>query len=130
MARRSKNTTSQRDFSTQSLDTLLTFRLRPPPVLLPVALSPPVSQVLEAGDRRLFQPDRSTRPPHTVKAGASRVVAGRSLSATRFADPAFVAICRRRTIRREVLFAIKKTRAGARAPKRKNFWSDVSCSPR
>ncbi|UDN67494.1 hypothetical protein [robinz microvirus RP_32] len=120
----------QRDLSTQqfrSLDSLLSFKLRPPPVLLPVP-SFTQKQVLDSGDRRLFQPDRSTRPPHTPRPGSSRVVAtAQKLSALRFADPRFVAVCVRRKIRKEVLFALRKTRKGGGARKHKNFWSDISC---
>lgn len=115
----------QRDFPNQSLDRLLTAPLRPPPVLLPVPVMP--AAVVEVGDRRLWQPDRSTRPPHAVRPGASRVVAGARPEALRFADPQLVAICVRRQVRREVLFALRKTRKGSGARRRKNFWSAISC---
>jgi len=125
---------SQRDLSNpnsfRSLDSLLTFKLRPPPVLLPVPSSSPQS-VRVAGDRRLFRPDVGTVAPAAVRPGASRVVADqrpRGTARLKFADPQFVAICARRTIRREVLHALKRTKKGAGAKKRRNFWSAISCS--
>lgn len=120
-----KNNYGQRDFTTQSLDSLLTFKLRPPPRLLPLATFTR-SQVLEAGDRRLWQPDASTRPPHTPRPGSSRVKA-KSFNTLKFADPRFVGICVRRKIRKEVLFATKKTRKGSGGKKHRNFWSTISC---
>lgn len=126
MARKSTTSNRQRGLPNQSLDPLLSGPiLRPAPVLLPL---PPIPAVVaEVGDRRLWQPDRSTRPPHAARPGASRVVAGRTFNATRFADPRFVSICAKRKIRREVLFARGKTKKGARARRRRNFWSAVSC---
>lgn len=123
-----KNKPRQRDFSTshQSLDSLLTFKLRPPPSLLPLPSFTP-SQVLDAGDRRLFEPGRSTRPPHTPRPGSSRVVAGTKFSSLRFADPRFVGICVRRKIRKQVLFALHKTRKGSSGGRKHNFWSSISC---
>jgi len=125
---KSKSTPSQRDLSMRSLETLLTFKLRPPPVLIPVpSFTRP--QVLQAGDRRLWQPDASTRPPHTPRPGSSRVVANqyKKLSALKFADPRFVGICVRRNIRREVMFALKRTKRGSGSSKKRNFWSAISC---
>lgn len=125
---RKKHTNGQRDFSnTQSLDTLLSVQLRPPPVLIPLP-AVAIGDLLPVEDRRTFQPDRSTRPPRSTRPGASRTVADpRSATRLRFADPAAVAICARRARRREVLFALRKTRKGSRSPKRRNFWSIVGC---
>jgi len=127
----SKNKSRQRDFSTshttQSLESLLTFKLRPPPNLLPLP-SFTTQQVLDSGDRRTFEPGRSTRPPHTPRPGSSRVVAStRSLNSLKFADPRFVGICVRRHIRKQVLFALKKTRKGSSGGRKRNFWSEISC---
>lgn len=44
-----------------------------------------------------------------------------------FAAPGRVMICLKRKIRREVLFAFKRTGKGARSKKRRNEWSDVRC---
>jgi len=129
---RSNNNSRQRDFSNpnnQSLDSLLTFKLRPAPVLIPVPSPPTRSAVLSVGDRRQWQPDRSTRPPHSLRPGASRVMADayKRLHTLKFADPRFVGICVRRKIRREVLHALKRTKKGSGGAKRRNFWSDISC---
>lgn len=128
MARRSNSTTlSQRDFQTQSLTRLLTLPIiRPMP---PVLVHPPTrSEVLEVGDRRLFTPDRSTRPPRAARPGAARVIAATYPgSAVRFKDPRAVTICVRRKIRREVIFALGKRGKGARSPRKRNFWSEVRC---
>lgn len=128
MAHPKNTSTPQRDFPTQSLDSLLRFQIRPPPVLIPVA-NFTRAQVLESGDRRMWQPDRSTRPPHTPRPGASRVKANnyKALSALKFADPRFVGICVRRKIRREVIFALKRNRKGSGGKKHRNFWSTISC---
>lgn len=129
MARKSRR---QRDLSispNRSLTELLHIPLRPPPVLIPVHIpSRPV--VLATGDRRRYRPDASTRPPHALTASAARVVARPDPShpgALAFKHPPHVAICVRRKQRREVLFALKKTRKGAGAKRKRNFWSDISC---
>ncbi|UDN67892.1 hypothetical protein [robinz microvirus RP_172] len=135
MARSKNSSTSnnitqgQRDFQNpyQSLDSLLAFKLRGPPVLLPVPSTTTPTIVRSVGDRRLWRPDETTRPPHTARPGASRVQVGKALQALRFADPRFVAICARRKIRKQIMFALRKTRKGSGARKRKNFWSAVSC---
>jgi len=128
----SKSKNSQRDVQnsplTPSLDSLLAYKIRPTPVLLPVPNYSQQSAVLQSGDRRLFQPDRSTAPPHAAVRSAARVTAGASnLASLKFADPKLVALCVRRKVRKEVLFAIKKTRKGSGASRRKNFWSNISC---
>lgn len=124
-----KKQTIQRDFSTptQSLASLLAYQLRPAPVLLPVPTTITQYDVLAAGDRRLFRPDESTRPPSTPKPGSSRVVVGKTLNAVRFTEPKMVSICVRRKIRKEVIFALGKRKKGSSSGKRKNFWSSVSC---
>ena len=45
----------------------------------------------------------------------------------RFAAAAKTVICFRRKVKREVLHALKRTRAGRGAPKKRNAWSDVQC---
>lgn len=135
MARRNRSNTpstttqGQRDFSTQSLASLLTLKPKPI-VLMPVPVST-IQNLGEVEDRRTYQPDRSTRPPRSTRPGASRVVADpKSATTLRFADPAFVGLCERRSRRRQVLFALKRTRKGAGSSKRYNFWSSISCSRR
>lgn len=44
-----------------------------------------------------------------------------------FALPERVMRCVQRKERREVLFAKRKTGKGARSPKRRNYWSAISC---
>jgi len=132
---RSSKSTSQRDFNTpQSLDSLLAFKLRPPPRLLPVTFTPAaaVGDLSEVEDRRRFNPGRSTLPPRSTRPGASRVVADpKSATQLKFADPAYVSLCARRSRRREVLFAKRKTKKGSGSAKRhRNFWSSISCSKR
>lgn len=120
----------QRDAFPPSLDALLgpPIRLTPLHDLLSLATPLPATVVREAGDRRQFRPDEATRPPHAVRPGASRVVAHPArFAATRFSDPRAVSICARRSIRKEVLFALRLTRKGSGSRKRRDFWSNVSC---
>lgn len=124
MARRSNtlNGTRQRDISNLSLGSLLAF-----PVFRPIViprLTPP--QLPDLEDRRLYAPGRSTTPPKGNRPGAGRVRA-KGLYGLKFTAPRHVAICARRKIRREVLFAIKRTRKGSNGRKHRNFWSAVSC---
>lgn len=125
---RSKSTTGSGISQPQSLASLLTFKLRPAPLLIPVPFTQP-QQVLEYGDRRLFRPDRSVRAPHSVTRAAARVQATHpgARDGLRFSEPRLVALCVRRKQRREVLFAIRKTRKGAGSKKHRNFWSSISC---
>lgn len=44
-----------------------------------------------------------------------------------FQAPKQVTLCVRRRRRREVLFAIRKTRVGVNSPKHRNQWSKVKC---
>lgn len=120
-------TFNQRDITNPSLATLLTYKIRPSVPLTPYPIER--YQVLEEGDRRFYNPTRSISPPHAVRRYAAKVQAKQfgALSGLRFADPRLVALCVRRKIRREVMFAVKKTRAGSGAKKRKNFWSHISC---
>jgi len=118
----------QRDAFSSSLDSLLTFKIRPAPVLIPV---PPI-QLSDLGDARRFQPDKRYAPPAAVRRSAARVKAysGGPVHGLRFADPKLVALCLRRKRRREVIFAKNKQKKGSGARKRNNFWSRISCSTR
>lgn len=120
-------TFSQRDITNPSLATLLTYKIRPSVPLTPYPIER--YEVLEEGDRRRFNPTRSISPPHSVRRYAARVTATKygSLNSLRFADPRLVALCVRRKIRREVVFALRKNKAGSGSKKRKNFWSHISC---
>lgn len=48
-------------------------------------------------------------------------------SAPRFADARKTMICLKRKVRAQVLHALKRTRAGKGAPKKRNEFSDVRC---
>lgn len=91
-------------------------------------------------DRRLFHPLGPFRPARTVAGRSSSVTSSKSLdhraksrsfknlsSVISFAAPRDVLICVRRKSRREVLFARRKTRRGARSPKSRNWYSAISC---
>lgn len=129
------NSKSQRDFSNsnpynQSLAQLLTPIYRPPIRLLPISSTLTTADVLASGDRRLFQPDETTRPPHTARPGASRVQARPypyTMNTLGFQEPKMVAICVRRKQRREVIFAKRKHKKGSGGAKHRNFWSAISC---
>lgn len=130
MARR-KSSKRQRDVTTPSLGPIHSNPLRLLPLSPIVVPLPPVSRdlVLAHGvDRRLFRPDRSTAPPAAVRRSAARVVAkGPHAYSLTFSDSRLVGLCVRRKVRREVLFALRKTRKGAGAKRRRNFWSNISC---
>lgn len=121
------------------------------------SLRDPVTRLLDVEDRRTWHPDGPLRPARTSRRWHSRVVYrpptrprpprpgrfippawggdARKRVATpfssfrfRFAAPKFVAVCVRRHQRRQVLFARRLTRAGARARTRKrNYQSSVFC---
>lgn len=88
-------------------------------------------------DRRAFHPDGKTkRPIDAVPRSAARLkVAPASVrqnplklpGRVAFTAPNGVAVCVRRKNRREVLFALNRTKKGAGSPKRRNSWSDVKC---
>lgn len=80
-------------------------------------------------DRRFWTPARRLAPPRAMPRAAARLVPSRRRLSSwlHFAIPDRVAICVRRKIRREVLFANKLTRRGAGGSKRRNEWSAISC---
>lgn len=83
-------------------------------------------------DNRLFTPDRSIRRPMSVQIGQSKVVSKPFTKPwlLNFDRPKGVAICARRTIRKEVMFAKKyagKRGLGRGKPRRVNFWSKIGC---
>lgn len=122
------------------------------PMLLPASLPSLVSPLLpspvlldEIEDRRLFHPLGDVRPAVAftgldgrigVKPGGVRgaryspvVRASPTISSTvGFRDPRKVLVCVRRKQRREVMFALRKTKRGAGARRhRRNYHSEVSC---
>lgn len=98
------------------------------------------SPLIEVEDHRLWSPDRtpsarSTKnwrnhpqlAPRKRPTGSSRPL--NQIHALTFRAPQYVAICVRRSARREVLHALKKTGKGAGTKKRphRNYWSNVRC---
>lgn len=143
MARRARNrpSSSERDPARiasdlpERFDDLVTRSLPQLPFDNQPAIRSPLAEV---EDRRTFHPDGMFRPVRSVgRARAQvRVAPSRARVPTlpfRFPDLHFfnparhVAICVRRKIRKEVLFATKGRGKGARTPKRRNYWSKVRC---
>lgn len=92
----------------------------------------PFLSLLDLEDRRQWHPEGPKRPARALSRSASRLMPTKSYTAAigrgvRFAVPGKVAICVRRERRREVLFARRQTRRGSGAPKRRNWFSAVSC---
>ncbi|UDN67564.1 hypothetical protein [robinz microvirus RP_45] len=101
-----------------------------------------------ASDRRRYNPTKAVAPPHATQRFATRLRTKefqttinqredtrQSLddlpTAVGFMVPSLVAICARRKIRREIMFALrhdKKHRGkGGGRPRHRNFWSNVKC---
>lgn len=90
-------------------------------------------------DRRTFHPLQDYRPARALSMHSAEVVisrrthphAQRNATLPRdhfsFRVPAKVAICAKRQIRKEVLFAKRLTRKGAGGSRRRNYYSDVGC---
>lgn len=96
----------------------------PPPV--PRLFIPP--PVLAHEDRRLFHFDGRARPAVAVHRAATRLASPRaSMIRVQFAQPDLVAICRRRSIRRSVMFAIGKSGRNGGRKYRRNYFSSVGC---
>lgn len=104
--------------------------LLPASDLLAEALSYDTSLPLtEIEDRRLWNPTAPAgrSPPRSLRGSKYRLYTPKAQLA--FApQPDPLAICTRRRTRREVLFAIRKTRAGSGAKRRRrNYYSSISC---
>lgn len=86
------------------------------------------SSMDEVSDRRRFDAD-PVKPAKKASGMPARLRAlyHSPMSQIGFEDPKRVLICVRRVVRREVLFAKRKTRKGARGAKRRNYYSDVRC---
>lgn len=137
---------AERDPSEIAIDDMLAMP-QPLPVVSPLLPLPLVPVEIE--DRRLFHPLDEFAPARDltgqdaevrIKKGVVRrgpkgmpLRAPRSLSGDLeknlgFRMPHTVLICARRRIRREVLFAIKKTRKGSGARRhRRNYFTDIHC---
>jgi len=94
------------------------------------------THVLRLDDRRQWSPvPRSWRPVGATSRDARRLVLrdvpykpGVLPHQVSFRVPDKVALCVRRKVRKEVMFATKKAgRGGAKARYRRNAWSDVKC---
>lgn len=147
MARRRKNNNdTQRDASdiaTES-EVLRSFIKKSTVVPRPIVLSPP-KDLRPLSDRRTWHPEGPARPAPSIQKSRHRLVipkgtrkhAGRSPSISRsvsdvpktvaFDDPKRVLVCIRRKTRKQVLFAKRKTGKGARARRRRNYYSGVAC---
>lgn len=96
-----------------------------------------LERLTDIADRREYHPLKDFRPSLSLSGAAADVnVNERSPRGGRFSMPALkyafvtphkVAVCSRRQVRREVLFAKRRTRKGAGGSRRRNFWSDVKC---
>lgn len=107
------------------------------PVLTP---RPTLAHIALVDDRRLFHPDPYRAPvaygfpkrvrftiPLPAPYKKARKFVNRIPSLIGFDAPQRVIRCIRRKVRKEVMFATKSTGKGSRAPKRRNYWSDVKC---
>lgn len=119
------------------------FVHRYPQVLSPLFRLPlrlaPVRRPEPLGDRRLYHPVRRFRLPDVfVRRSSMRIEVAhpsrpmRLAEVHRFAAPRDVMLCARRKERREVLFAHQYAGRGSgrrqrRQPKRRNYWSVISC---
>lgn len=124
---KSTHTSASAQGLTPSLTSLLAYPIRPSPLIVHTPLTN--ATLADLGDRRRFDPTRAYRSPAAITRAASRVQARAKgpMAALRFADPSLVALCKRRQTRREVIFALRKNKAGSGAKKRRNFWSHISC---
>lgn len=155
MARRKSHRPSQRANDPDLLDDLVNevvTRPRPPAPLVRPAQS---KQPIEADRRTNWAPTgpggqtprvpvrdfagrnarivyKAKAPKPVSRAGGNLKAPGRfwpgaHLDKPRFASASSVNICRSRKVKREVLHALRRTKSGAGAPKRRNHWSDVRC---
>lgn len=85
------------------------------------------STVVEVSPHVISDSVRAGNLPGAARSVGSQRARSFSRGVFRFAIPNKVAVCVRRKRRREVLHALKRTRKGAGARKRRNYWSDVSC---
>lgn len=95
----------------------------------PAALALSPLRLLPLGDGRFFNPSPVlTRPFAAAPRAAARLVDKQFGTGIRFASPRGVAICVRRKIRKEVLFALGVGGQGGRKNKpRRSAGSEISC---
>jgi len=78
-------------------------------------------------DGRFHNPTRRSAKPSSLINAATRLHQT-ATHAVGFAQPDRTAICVRRRVRKEVLFARNRTGSGGRSKhRRRNFWSKVKC---
>lgn len=128
-----------------SIDVTPSERAHPPPIRLRMPARPRFE------DRRRWAPGgrepprdahgRKARVRHQLKRvvqvlhaphgkvlqSRHRVIRRLETASPVFAQARKTIICLKRKVRREVLFAFKRTRRGAGSPKRRNEWSNVQC---
>lgn len=140
MARnRRKNThTDERDTSDIASEPLQKL-LRPQiqhtaPVVHPSPTKILKNTLRQIEDRRTYHPQGAQRPARSLERSQHRLVIPQKKNAPRLSNrvqfdaPKRVLICIRRKIRKEVLFAKRKTGKGARARRhRRNYFSEVTC---
>lgn len=121
----SRTSRDQRDdYSVASLSELLGPSPPPAPVFVPPLYSP----LTEVEDLRTWHPEGDDRPVRGVPSAATRTyLPSFSSGQLAFANPSRVVVCARRHQRREVLFAMRRTRKGAGARRRRTWRSNVSC---
>lgn len=90
-------------------------------------------------DRRTYYPDKIVRPAVTMSRRDQRRLVEKARDVNRegpsrfdalrlgFAVPEKVAICVRRNQRREVILALNKGGKGAKSPRRRTEYSEISC---
>lgn len=78
-------------------------------------------------DQRYYNPTKRSAKPSALINAATRLAASKT-HAIGFAQPSRVALCVRRNVRKEVLFARNLTRRGAGSKhRRKTSWSQIKC---
>lgn len=125
MAKRSNSSSSRRSALSKTHHSPSATRL----VLRPSAQlwSPSPTYINPIEDRRVFSPVPRPGPSPKTTRGTSAHLYAPTAKTIGFQAPNHVMQCVRRKSRRQVLFAKKRTRQGARANRRHNFWSKISC---
>lgn len=133
--RRRANRSERNPIAVPSLSKLLRSPARvssPVRVHLPTVLA-------EVEDRRTYHPERATRPARYFSGPTHRLKIAepkktRSLPGlyqpspiVAFESPKNLPLCVRRKQRREIIHALKKIGKGARARRRRNDFSNISC---
>lgn len=133
------------------------FVIARPPLLAPLPsppsskVSPSKRAVLASEDRRWWHPEKQNAPALNVHGRPSaqklsnrpraskkpsqamqayrwgKQVVSQTKAVLTFAQPSKLAVCVRRGIRREVIHALKKTRKGAGASRRRTWLSKIGC---